>query len=439
MTSSNLAISIRGLSKAYAIHHQSPRRQTFGEALVDRLRHPLGRGRSETFWALKDVSFDVHKGEVVGVIGRNGAGKSTLLKVLSRITEPTAGKVKLYGRVGSLLEVGTGFHPELTGRENIFLNGAILGMSRAEIRRQFDAIVGFAEVERFLDTPVKRYSSGMYVRLAFAVAAHLDPEILVVDEVLAVGDAEFQRKCLGKMRDVAAGGRTVLFVSHNMGAVRALCDKGVVLHKGSIAFAGSAEDSIAAYASAGGAIDAADPAIASFITECHSSITIDGITVNGSARHTLSLGAAEGALDVSIRGTASSDIRMDLEAWLTDVNDVALAYFSAAHLSGVTPIVRAGPFEVRRAIRLPRVLHAGDYFLGLRLTHHNVWGWMECPRAVRIRAEGTPTATGRALVYGDGKGLFLLEEVPAAVAEGDGPDNEERAPAQAVATAGGVA
>ncbi len=173
--------------------------------------------------ALKDVSFDVKEGEVVGIIGRNGAGKSTLLKILSRITEPTKGEIDLYGRVGSLLEVGTGFHPELTGRENIFLNGAILGMSKSEIRKQFDAIVDFAGVEQFLDTPVKRYSSGMFVRLAFAVAAHLNPEILIVDEVLAVGDAEFQKKCVAKLKDVAIRGRTVLFVSHNIGAVRHLC------------------------------------------------------------------------------------------------------------------------------------------------------------------------------------------------------------------------
>ncbi len=179
---------------------------------------------SEDFWALRDVSFEVKRGEVVGIIGRNGAGKSTLLKILSRITEPTAGRVELDGRVASLLEVGTGFHPELTGRENVFLNGAILGMSRAEIRKKFDEIVAFAEVEKFLDTPVKHYSSGMYVRLAFAVAAHLEPEILIVDEVLAVGDAEFQKKCLGKMGEVAKGGRTVLFVSHNMAAVRTLIE-----------------------------------------------------------------------------------------------------------------------------------------------------------------------------------------------------------------------
>src|SRR5436189_720888 len=206
-----------------------------------------GQLTSETFWALKDVSFEVKQGEVVGIIRRNGAGKSTLLKILNRITEPTSGGADVYGRVGALLEVGTGFHPELTGRENVFLNGAILGMSRAEIRKKFDEIVAFAEVEKFLDTPVKRYSSGMYVRLAFAVAAHLEPEILIVDEVLAVGDVQFQKKCLGKMGEVAHGGRTVLFVSHNMTAIRALCEHGLLLDDGILVKSGTTEDAIRAY------------------------------------------------------------------------------------------------------------------------------------------------------------------------------------------------
>ncbi|MHB8835455.1 MAG: ABC transporter ATP-binding protein [Candidatus Methylomirabilia bacterium] len=201
----------------------------------------------EEVWALKDVSFEVRRGETMGIIGRNGAGKSTLLKVLSRITEPSAGRVTIRGRVASLLEVGTGFHPELTGRENIYLNGAILGMTRNEIRRKFDEIVAFAEVGRFLDTPVKRYSSGMYVRLAFAVAAHLEPEILVVDEVLAVGDMQFQKKCLGKMGDVAQAGRTVLFVSHNMAAVQQLCQRGLVLSEGATDFQGGIQDAVRAY------------------------------------------------------------------------------------------------------------------------------------------------------------------------------------------------
>ncbi|MCB9079344.1 MAG: ABC transporter ATP-binding protein [Anaerolineaceae bacterium] len=241
---SDYIIKVENLSKSYQIKHQNAERYTaLRDVITNNVKHMGGRllGRrnghgptQETFWALNDVSFEVKPGERVGIIGRNGAGKSTLLKILSRITEPTSGRVRLRGRVASLLEVGTGFHPELTGRENIFLNGAILGMTRDEIKRKFDEIVAFAEVEQFLDTPVKRYSSGMYVRLAFAVAAHLEPEILVVDEVLAVGDAAFQKKCLGKMEDVASEGRTVLFVSHNMAAVRRLCQRGILLEKGFI-------------------------------------------------------------------------------------------------------------------------------------------------------------------------------------------------------------
>jgi lipopolysaccharide transport system ATP-binding protein len=203
----------------------------------------------ENFWALKDVSFAIKQGEVVGIIGRNGAGKSTLLKILSRITEPTEGRIRIKGRVASLLEVGTGFHPELTGRENVYLNGAILGMTRAEIKAKFDEIVAFAEVEKFLDTPVKRYSSGMYVRLAFAIAAHLEPEIMIVDEVLAVGDTEFQKKCLRKIREVATGGRTILFVSHNMQALSDLCNRGIFLRSGALEYAGSTKEAIDLYLS----------------------------------------------------------------------------------------------------------------------------------------------------------------------------------------------
>jgi len=246
---SDFAIKVEGLGKKYLIQHQASGRRyaTLRDVLAEkakslfRTRHspPVTRHSVEEFWALQDVSFEVKPGEVVGIIGRNGAGKSTLLKLLSRITEPTAGRVRLRGRVASLLEVGTGFHPELTGRENIFLNGAVLGMHRVEIKKKFDEIVAFAEVEKFLDTPVKRYSSGMYMRLAFAVAAHLEPEILIVDEVLAVGDAQFQKKCLGKMQDVAGNGRTVLFVSHNMAAIQQLCGRCVLLRKGTVAADGA--------------------------------------------------------------------------------------------------------------------------------------------------------------------------------------------------------
>lgn len=247
MTMNNI-ISVDGLSKRYRIRHNAQRYSSLREEMVSAvtniLKRPFGGAshvRSETtedFWALKDVNFTVGRGDRLGIIGRNGAGKSTLLKILSRITEPTEGRVEIRGRVSSLLEVGTGFHPELSGRENIFLNGAILGMRASEVRQKFDQIVEFAEVERFLDTPVKRYSSGMYVRLAFAVAAHLEPDVLIVDEVLAVGDAQFQKKCLGRMEELSMSGRTILFVTHNMDAMLALCNRGLVIDKGTVVFDG---------------------------------------------------------------------------------------------------------------------------------------------------------------------------------------------------------
>jgi lipopolysaccharide transport system ATP-binding protein len=246
-------ICVEQLGKRYRLGRSRPERYTALRDVIADGARALLRGRHrvpavrEEFWALRDVAFEVERGEVLGIIGRNGAGKSTLLKILSRITEPTKGRVRLKGRVASLLEVGTGFHPELTGRENIFLNGAILGMSRSEIRRKFDAIVAFAEVDRFLDTPVKRFSSGMYVRLAFSVAAHLEPEILIVDEVLSVGDAEFQKKCLGKMHEVSGGGRTVLFVSHNMAAVQGLCGRAVYLETGRVRAIGETARLVAEY------------------------------------------------------------------------------------------------------------------------------------------------------------------------------------------------
>jgi lipopolysaccharide transport system ATP-binding protein len=256
---SDIAVRVAGLGKRYRISHLAQRNDTLRDQIVDLSRRTVARlarraqahDSYQDLWALRDVSFEVRHGQVLGIIGRNGAGKSTLLKLLSRITEPSEGEIHVRGRVGSLLEVGTGFHPELTGRENIYLNGAILGMKRAEIARKFDEIVDFSEVEQFIDTPVKRYSSGMYLRLAFAVAAHLEPEILVVDEVLAVGDAEFQKKCLGKMGDVASQGRTVLFVSHNMSAVLRLTQESIVLEKGHLLMRASSAEAVDYYLSAG--------------------------------------------------------------------------------------------------------------------------------------------------------------------------------------------
>jgi lipopolysaccharide transport system ATP-binding protein len=258
--SSNAAIVVENLSKRYIIAHQRSKDNGLRHAVENALRAPLRylrdgyqkeSGTREEFWALNDINIEVKPGEAVGIIGRNGAGKSTLLKLLSRITEPTSGSIRIRGRVASLLEVGTGFHNELTGRENIFLNGAILGMGRSEIKRKFDEIVAFSGVEKFIDTPVKRYSSGMFVRLAFAVAAHLEPEILIVDEVLAVGDAEFQKKCLEKMDDVGHSGRTVLFVSHNMQAITRLCSRCILLNKGSVKLDGASTDVANAYLRSG--------------------------------------------------------------------------------------------------------------------------------------------------------------------------------------------
>jgi lipopolysaccharide transport system ATP-binding protein len=254
----DMAVQVENLGKKYVLGHQKQKNYvalrdvlaTRANSLMQKVRHPSKAQHNpspEDFWALKDVSFEIKQGDRVGIIGRNGAGKSTLLKILSRITEPTEGRITIRGRVASLLEVGTGFHPELTGRENIYLNGAILGMSRVEIQSKFDEIVAFAEVEQFLDTPVKRYSSGMYVRLAFAVAAHLEPEILVVDEVLAVGDVQFQKKCFGKMEEVGKEGRTVIFVSHDMTAIQNLCQSGICLSQGKVIGAGSIQDQVQIY------------------------------------------------------------------------------------------------------------------------------------------------------------------------------------------------
>ena len=265
---SDVAIKVEDLGKLYRIG-QFAGYKTIRETLMNVASSPFRRIRSmshqtsatthqpDTIWALKNVSFEVKRGEAVGIIGRNGSGKSTLLKILSRITAPTEGSVEIHGRVGALLEIGTGFHPELTGRENIYLNAAVLGMKRSEVQRKSDEIIAFAEIEKFLDTPVKRYSSGMYVRLAFAVAAHLEPEILLVDEVLAVGDAQFQKKCLGKMGEVAAGGRTVLFVSHNMASVTRLCSRAIVLDRGAVLHEGSVHEVVSAYSSFGTGASAA--------------------------------------------------------------------------------------------------------------------------------------------------------------------------------------
>jgi lipopolysaccharide transport system ATP-binding protein len=362
---------------------------------------------SEDFWALKDVSFEVKRGEVVGIIGRNGAGKSTLLKILSRITEPTEGRVTLKGQVASLLEVGTGFHPELTGRENIFLNGAILGMSRAEIRKKFDEIVAFAEVEKFLDTPVKRYSSGMYVRLAFAVAAHLEPEILIVDEVLAVGDAAFQNKCLGKMEQVSKReGRTILFVSHNMSAVRHLCRRGILLKAGSVICDASAEECVSAYT---GNRNAHSNQILDHITKQHPDIEIKAITANGDTSDKVILDDDHKILRLHIEGILYEAMRLEIEAVMSDSSGNRLAFFSPGHELGNVAVWPSGPFALTREIEFPVRMNKGEYYLSLYLTDPNVSSWASVEQGILLMSEGTPMKNGRTLSYNEGAGLILLD------------------------------
>jgi lipopolysaccharide transport system ATP-binding protein len=365
-------IKAEQISKQYRIGTGAAARySTLRETLMTALRLPFrngrrrGSGEGSTIWALKDVSFEVQPGEVIGIIGRNGAGKSTLLKILSRITEPTAGRAELYGRVGSLLEVGTGFHPELTGRENIFLNGSILGMTRKEIGRKFDEIVAFAEVGRFTDTPVKRYSSGMYLRLAFAVAAHLEPEILVIDEVLAVGDAAFQKKCIGKMSDVARQGRTVLFVSHNMTAVRSLCARAILLEQGCKAMEGEAGACIDHY-------------LAEITKEASNEVELTKAPRPGVADTTLKIervriGSADGRplvrsgdpLEVELEFRVSDAIEgVTLGINVQSVDSVSIMECRSSHYYGA--IERFSPGRYRISCRIKQnILSPGLYFLGV--------------------------------------------------------------------------
>jgi lipopolysaccharide transport system ATP-binding protein len=417
---SEIAIRVEGLSKRYRIVAAQQRHDTLRDQIADAFTVPFRRiaaaargqpfavrGQDETIWALKNVSFEVKRGEVVGIIGRNGAGKTTLLKILSRITEPTEGYADIHGRVGSLLEVGTGFHPELTGRENIYLNGAILGMKRAEIERKFDEIVAFSEVEKFIDTPVKHYSSGMHVRLAFAVAAHLEPEILLVDEVLAVGDAAFQKKCLGKMGDVAREGRTVLFVSHNMAAIRQLCETGILLRSGAMAYYGDVSECVATYLA-----DVSNQnhftSITSHISKRHPDVQIESVTVNGSSTDQLELSANSRLLQIEIVGRISCPMRLDVEAKVYDLYDMPLAFFSPAQEKGIADMYPAGPIHLNRCIELPPRMNRGEYFLDLAINNPGIQAWVSIPRAVRLLVQGTPTNTGRIFDYHKGAGWLFL-------------------------------
>ena len=324
------------------------------------------KGASDYVWALRDINFKVEQGDVVGIIGRNGAGKSTLLKLLSRVTAPSTGEIRAKGRIGSLLEVGTGFHPEMTGRENIFMNGAILGMTKAEINAKLDEIVDFSGCERYLDTPVKRYSSGMMVRLGFAVAAHLDPEILVVDEVLAVGDAEFQKKAIGKMKDVSRGeGRTVLFVSHNMGAVKSLCTKGVVLDKGSVALDSDIDTAVEFYINQGCKADVCP--IVEKIKQKKSFIRLDSVSFNGTEQSQSTVMSNQEYVDLEIKGSTDEAFSANIKLIFKTMSGVPLMAIAESVYNGIFMDFPKGEFTIRKRIELPRYLNAGDCYIDIML------------------------------------------------------------------------
>lgn len=362
------------------------------------------KGESDYVWALKDIDFKVEQGDVVGIIGKNGAGKSTLLKILSKVTAPTTGTIRARGRIGSLLEVGTGFHPEMTGRENIYMNGAILGMTKQEISKKLDEIVDFSGCERYIDTPVKRYSSGMMVRLGFAVAAHLDPEILVVDEVLAVGDAEFQKKAIGKMQDVSRGeGRTVLFVSHNMAAVRNLCKTGVVLHNGSIVFSGTADMAIEKYLKN----DTLNDNIIDNITKTHPKLKVIKILINNTSVSCSTLNPNHGHLNVLIEGNAEKIANADASLIFRNNDGVALARFSFSDKRGLLNL--DGHFCLSANIKLPQNMHAGRLKIDLAIHQPNVEFYLLARECCNLDIEGYTPKTGQLQSISSGL-LSLTEE-----------------------------
>lgn len=342
-------------------------------------------GHSEYVWALKDIDFKVEQGDVVGIIGKNGAGKSTLLKLLSKVTGPTVGTIRARGRIGALLEVGTGFHPEMTGRENIYMNGAIMGMRKSEISKKLDEIIDFSGCERYIDTPVKRYSSGMTVRLGFAVAAHLDPEILVVDEVLAVGDAEFQKKAIGKMKEVSHGeGRTVLFVSHNMASIRKLCKNGILLENGQIAFQGNVSDTIAAYLSSTNIEDSEGPCTKIHIV--NNSIRIDAVTIDGMKCGSLCfMGNERKTIMFTITGESDINLNVSIEVFLYDSNEIHVATYSPTQWDGKIEHIERGRFEINESFDLPELLTSGDYSISIGLFQMNIEQLARIDNAVRIK------------------------------------------------------
>ena len=360
---------------------------------------------SDYVWALRDIDFKVEQGDVVGIIGKNGAGKSTLLKLLSKVTGPTVGSIRARGRIASLLEVGTGFHQEMTGRENIYMNGAILGMTKREIAAKLDEIVDFSGCERYLDTPVKRYSSGMMVRLGFAVAAHLDPEILVVDEVLAVGDAEFQKKAIGKMQDVSKGeGRTVLFVSHNMASVRQLCNSGVLLENGMVKYLGDIENTVDEYLQ--GTRLSQDDFIDN-ITYQASHLRVDSVSVNDSNHNPVILNTKNHSLNITLDGELFLDQYVALEFRLYDKNRVPLMFYSPFHFTGKTESFSKGKFSITCQVELPINMNKGNYIGAIYLTDPGKQYHLKMENTIMIDYAGYTTETGHVFDYQDNGLLFL--------------------------------
>ena len=356
------------------------------------------KGESNFVWALKDINFSVDEGDVVGIIGKNGAGKSTLLKILSRVTSPTVGTIKVKGRIASLLEVGTGFHPEMTGRENIYMNGTIMGMTKTEIDRKLDEIVDFAGVEKYLDTPVKRYSSGMMVRLGFAIAAHLEPEILVVDEVLAVGDAEFQKKAIGKMQDVSKGeGRTVLFVSHTMAAVRSLCKKGIVMKNGSIDSIGDITSAIERYLKNND--DAENVNIIDSVKCLKSTLHIESVEINETSKTHRIIRNGQEKLKVRITGTLDEALDYDLMLILKNEIGMPYATYAPGHYRGEIQHLEKGKFVIERIINLPMILAKGILKVDLYLHHPMVEYQMMAVDCCSLESEGFQSGYGRALEH----------------------------------------
>ena len=367
------------------------------------------KGESDYVWALKDINFDVKQGDVLGIIGKNGAGKSTLLKILSRVTSPSTGTIKAKGRIASLLEVGTGFHPELTGRENIYMNGSIMGMTKREIDHKLEEIVEFAGVARYIDTPAKRYSSGMTVRLGFAIAAHLEPEILVVDEVLAVGDAEFQKKAIGKMQDVSKGeGRTVLFVSHNMAAIETLCTKGVIIENRQLTYCGDVSTSISQYLKGSNQRVLEGDSIIKGIKYCNEQIIISNIFINGSSLNIVTVDEQNPNLHFRIEGALKEERKMALEVRIYDFRGVLQALYSPGHLYGKVSKYPQGEFVLEEKILLPDSLTKGEFILTIALTQPNIEVLLEIPQYVKLHSKGIIGATGLEFSY-QNCGLLMLK------------------------------